>query len=55
MNDLFWIVNGDFNEGLFSCEKHEGLPHEERRMEAFRSVLEDYNLMDVGYTGIWFT
>ncbi|KAA3468188.1 reverse transcriptase [Gossypium australe] len=32
-----------------------GLPREERRMEAFRKVLEDCNLVDVGFSGNWFT
>lgn len=32
-----------------------GLPREERRMDTFRSVLTDCHLMDVSYTGNWFT
>lgn len=40
---------------LLASEKCGGVPCDERRMKAFRSVLEDYNLMDAGYTGTWFT
>ncbi|KAA3484877.1 reverse transcriptase [Gossypium australe] len=36
-------------------KKKEGLPRDERRMEVFRNVLEDCHLMDVGYSGNWFT
>ncbi|KAA3472243.1 reverse transcriptase [Gossypium australe] len=49
------LVCGDFNEIMYGSEKICGLPREERRMEAFRNVLEDYRLMDLGYSGHWFT
>ncbi|MBA0577062.1 hypothetical protein Golob_023916 [Gossypium lobatum] len=32
-----------------------GLPREEGRMEAFRTVLEDCTLRDLGFSGRWFT
>ncbi|MBA0818435.1 hypothetical protein Gohar_021253 [Gossypium harknessii] len=50
-----WLVCGDFNEILYGYEKKGGLAREERRMEAFRKVLEDCSLVDVGYSGNWFT
>ncbi|KAA3479129.1 reverse transcriptase [Gossypium australe] len=50
-----WLVYGDFNEILYSFEKKGGLPREEQRMEDFRNVLQDCQLIDVGYTGRWFT
>ncbi|MBA0601135.1 hypothetical protein Gorai_004321 [Gossypium raimondii] len=31
------------------------VPREERRMEKFREVLDGCRLMDVGYSGTWFT
>ncbi|KAA3465117.1 reverse transcriptase [Gossypium australe] len=40
-NDIPWFVSGDFNEVMYGFEKKGGLPREERRMEAFRSALED--------------
>ncbi|KAA3465212.1 reverse transcriptase [Gossypium australe] len=53
--EFSWMVCGDFNEILYGFEKKGGLPREEGRMEAFHKVLEDCNLVDVGYTGNWFT
>lgn len=49
------MVCGDFNEILYGFEKKGGLPREERRMEAFRTVLEDCNLRDMGVSERWFT
>ncbi|KAA3487169.1 reverse transcriptase [Gossypium australe] len=53
--ELSWLVCGDFNEIMYGHEKRGGLPREERRMDAFRSVLVDCHLVEVGYTGNWFT
>ncbi|KAA3478658.1 reverse transcriptase [Gossypium australe] len=50
---LAW--RGDFNEILYGFEKKGGLPREERRMKAFRKVLEDCSLVDMGFSGNWFT
>lgn len=46
---------GDFNEVLYSFEKKDGIPREKGSMEAFRNALGDCNLMDIGYSGVWFT
>ncbi|KAA3472230.1 reverse transcriptase [Gossypium australe] len=46
---------GDFNEILYSFEKSGGVQRDQKRMETFRETLEDYHLMDVGYSGVWFT
>ncbi|KAA3466735.1 reverse transcriptase [Gossypium australe] len=42
-----WLVSGDFNEIMYSFEKSGGQPREEKKMEAFREVLEECQLMDV--------
>ncbi|GMI65482.1 hypothetical protein HRI_000217500 [Hibiscus trionum] len=55
MNDLPWLVMGDFNEILYSFEKEGGLLRNERQMEGFRNALSDCSLEDLGYTGCWFT
>lgn len=49
------MVCGDFNEILYSYEKHGGAPRVESRIEAFREALGDCLLEDVGYSGVWFT
>ncbi|MBA0876499.1 hypothetical protein Goshw_005146 [Gossypium schwendimanii] len=45
----------NFNEIMYSFEKKGGQAREERRMEAFRGVLGECQLVDVGYTGVWYT
>ncbi|XP_017635935.1 uncharacterized protein LOC108478000 [Gossypium arboreum] len=46
---------GDFNDILFGHEKQGDLPREEVRMEAFRRTLDDCQLVDIGFSGPWFT
>ncbi|KAA3486448.1 reverse transcriptase [Gossypium australe] len=53
-NSLPWVVLGDFNEIAISFEKKGGR-RSERQMLAFRKVLEDCNLNDLGFRGRWFT
>ncbi|KAA3468559.1 reverse transcriptase [Gossypium australe] len=48
-----WLVVGDFNEIMYSFEKKGGLPRDNKRMEIFRDTLEDCNLMDIGFSGVW--
>ncbi|KAA3476013.1 reverse transcriptase [Gossypium australe] len=50
-----WFVCGDFNEIMYGSEKKGGVPRNERRMEVFREVLVDCGLMDMGFSGRWFT
>ncbi|KAA3462419.1 non-ltr retroelement reverse transcriptase [Gossypium australe] len=50
-----WLVARDFNEILFSFEKNDGVPRDQKRMDAFRETLEECQLMDIGYSGVWFT
>ncbi|KAA3470848.1 reverse transcriptase [Gossypium australe] len=50
-----WFVCGDFNEIIYGFKKKGGLPREKKRMEDFRNALEDCQLIDVGYSGNWFT
>ncbi|KAA3489552.1 reverse transcriptase [Gossypium australe] len=40
---------------MYTFEKSGGVPREDRRMEAFREVLEECQLEDIGYSGVWFT
>ncbi|KAA3469953.1 reverse transcriptase [Gossypium australe] len=44
-----WMVSGDFNEIMG------GQPREERKMAAFREVLDECQLLDMGFQGTWFT
>ncbi|XP_017624672.1 uncharacterized protein LOC108468293 [Gossypium arboreum] len=50
-----WMVCGGFNEILYGFEKKYGLIREEERMKDFRKVLKDCNLIDLGFSGNWFT
>ncbi|KAA3489871.1 reverse transcriptase [Gossypium australe] len=54
-NNLPWLVAGDFNEILFSFEKQGGRIREERQMDAFRKILDDCELADLGFSGQWCT
>ncbi|KAA3490759.1 BEACH domain-containing lvsC [Gossypium australe] len=47
--------DGDFNEILYSSEKRGGQPREKRKMAAFREVLDECQLVDMGFQGTWFT
>lgn len=55
IQNLPWMVFGDFNEILYSNEKKDGIPREERRMNNFRHALESCSLVDMGILGSWFT
>ncbi|XP_051221114.1 uncharacterized protein [Lolium perenne] len=53
--DLPWIMVGDFNEIRYSNEKEGGASRSLRCMQAFRDVLNDRDLEDMGYEGDIFT
>ncbi|GMI73926.1 hypothetical protein HRI_001061900 [Hibiscus trionum] len=50
-----WVVMGDFNEILLAEEKRGGRVRSNRSMQAFREVLLDCGLDDMGYEGTWYT
>ncbi|XP_016725413.1 uncharacterized protein [Gossypium hirsutum] len=50
-----WCVCGDFNEIMYAHEKNGGAVRTERQMEKFRKVLEECELLDMGYRGQKFT
>ena len=50
-----WACIGDFNEILSVNEKVGGRDRSSRQMEIFRDCLDITGLMDLGYTGSWFT
>jgi hypothetical protein len=55
-SNLPWVLIGDFNEILYSNEKEGGNARPQNYMQAFRDVLTDCNLEDLGYSGdifIW--
>ncbi|CAM8939724.1 unnamed protein product [Rhodiola kirilowii] len=52
---LPWVVIGDFNEILCSSEVQGGRGRQNWQMENFRSVLNDCNLNDLGFSGYPFT
>ncbi|KAA3488701.1 Exo_endo_phos domain-containing protein [Gossypium australe] len=47
--NLPWMVIGDFNEIMGGCLR------DDRQIGAFRDVLEECELHDLGFTGQWFT
>lgn len=49
-----WCVCGDLNEVLYAFEKR-GLPKSVQRMELFRSVVQDCNLSNLGFSRAWYT
>ncbi|KAH1096965.1 hypothetical protein J1N35_013886 [Gossypium stocksii] len=55
MEDIPWLVSGDFNEIMYGFEKKRGQPRDKGRIELFRSTLKDCQLSDIGYSGSWFT
>ncbi|MBA0696698.1 hypothetical protein Goari_003229, partial [Gossypium aridum] len=52
-DDKEWRFTG-FYRAHFASYRN-GMPREERRMEAFQDVIEECQLMDVGYLEEWFT
>ncbi|KAA3480968.1 reverse transcriptase [Gossypium australe] len=54
-SDYPWLVEGDFNEILYSFEKCGGIPRDSKRMEVFRETLVDCQLYDIGFSGVSYT
>ncbi|PPR90722.1 hypothetical protein GOBAR_AA29965 [Gossypium barbadense] len=52
LEEVPWLVIGDFNEKLFSFEKQRALLRSDRQMRAFSSALKDCSLEDLGYKGV---
>lgn len=50
-NQLPWMVFGDFNELMRQCEKKGDGWRPKRQIRAFREVLEEVELMDLGFSG----
>ncbi|KAL9683559.1 hypothetical protein QQ045_015381 [Rhodiola kirilowii] len=51
MNDLPWVVMGDFNEVCFSWKAVGVKPRDESNMRRFREVLDFCGLSDLGFEG----
>ncbi|KAA3486648.1 BEACH domain-containing lvsC [Gossypium australe] len=49
-----WLVEGDSNEILYSFEKS-GVQRDQKRMKVFKEMFEECQLMDIGYSSVWFT
>jgi hypothetical protein len=54
-SDLPWLVLGDFNEVLWQEEHLSCTPRPTSQMEAFREVLHDCHLTDLGFSGVPYT
>jgi endonuclease/exonuclease/phosphatase family metal-dependent hydrolase len=54
-SDLPWLVLGDFNEALWQEEHLSCTPQPTCQMEAFREVLHDCHLTDLGFLGVPYT
>jgi hypothetical protein len=52
---LPWCCLGDFNEVVKLEEMHGRLKRPDRQMQAFRNVLDDCGLVDLGFNGFPFT
>lgn len=50
-----WLLIGDFNEAMWSYEHFSACQRPERQMVAFRDVLADCGLTDLGFVGLPFT
>jgi hypothetical protein len=54
-SNLPWLLVGDFNEALWQEEHMSVNPTAVNQMEAFREVLFDCNLSDLGFAGVPYT
>ena len=51
---LPWLYASDFDEILKSHEKLGGVPRRESEMRAFQNMVDECELVDLGYTGLKF-
>jgi len=54
-SDRPWVIMGDFNEVMWQFEHFSETRRNERRMEAFRDVLAECDMHDLGFTGLPWT
>jgi endonuclease/exonuclease/phosphatase family metal-dependent hydrolase len=54
-SSLPWLVMGDFNEALWQEEHMSCTPRPVNQMDAFREVLYDCDLTDLGFAGVPYT
>lgn len=47
LQDLPWLIGGDFNEIFFDCEKLGGIHRSPLAMDVFRITVEDCGLQDL--------
>ena len=55
INNLPWLVIGDFHEAMWDFKHLSITPRAEAQMIAFRNTLEVCDLVDLGFTGLPFT
>lgn len=51
MKRVPWLVRGDFNEIVGHHEKLGGNQRPESQLDAFRSMLDNCHVQDLGFTG----
>ena len=54
-NSFPWLCAGDFNEIVKQSEKFKGCLRPQNQMQMFRDVLDECELMDLGFKGFPFT
>ena len=54
-SDLPWMLMGDFNEAMWQCEHLSVTPCPASQIAAFREVVQDCELHDLGFAGAPFT
>ena len=55
MNNIPWLIGGDFNDIMFGSEKEGGNIRPQRCMQLFREADDDCSLEDLGFIGEEFT
>lgn len=55
LDNLLWILGGDFNEVMYDNGKQGGKPKSQRELDEFKATLSLCHLVDLGYRGDRFT